>query len=73
MPPVWDRLAELELPVLLLAGALDEKYVAAGRRMASAAAERRRSRTIPEAGHAPQLEGPDAVAAELRAFLDERL
>ena len=30
-------------------------------------------RTIPEAGHAPQLERPEAVAAELRAFLDERL
>ena len=71
MPPVWDRLAELELPVLLLAGALDEKYVAAGRRMASTLPNGS-FRTIPDAGHAPQLEQPDAVATELSAFLDER-
>jgi 2-succinyl-6-hydroxy-2,4-cyclohexadiene-1-carboxylate synthase len=72
MPPVWDRLVELELPVLLLAGALDEQYVAAGRRMASALPDGA-FRTIPGAGHAPQLEDPDAVAAELHAFLDKRL
>ena len=72
MPPVWDRLPELDLPVLCMAGALDETYVAAGRRMASLL-PRGTLRTIPEAGHAPQLEEPDAVAAELRAFLDERL
>ena len=72
MPPVWDRLPELELPVLCLAGALDERYVAAGRRMASLL-PRGTLRTIPEAGHAPQLEAPDALAAELGEFLDERL
>ena len=72
MPPVWDRLPELELPVLCIAGALDEKYVAAGRRMASLLPDGA-FRTIPGCGHAPQLEDPGAVAAELRAFLDERL
>ena len=72
MPPVWDRLPELDLPVLLLAGELDEKYVAAGRRMA-ALLPRGTLRTVPGAGHAPQLEQPDAVAAALRDFLDERL
>lgn len=72
VPPVWDRLPELDLPVLCLAGALDETYVAAGRRMASLL-PLGTMRTIPGAGHAPQLEAPDAVAAELRAFLDERL
>lgn len=72
MPPVWDRLPELELPVLCIAGALDEKYVSAGRRMA-ALLPTGALRTIAGCGHAPQLEDPDAVAAELRAFLDERL
>jgi 2-succinyl-6-hydroxy-2,4-cyclohexadiene-1-carboxylate synthase len=70
MPPVWDRLADLDLPVLCLAGALDEKYVAAGRRMASLL-PRAEFRTIEGAGHAAQLEAPDAVAAALRGFLDE--
>ncbi|HNB52680.1 MAG TPA: 2-succinyl-6-hydroxy-2,4-cyclohexadiene-1-carboxylate synthase, partial [Anaerolineales bacterium] len=34
-PAVWDQLSRLEMPVLLLAGALDEKYVAAGKQMAA--------------------------------------
>jgi len=72
MPPVWDRLPELELPVLCIAGALDETYVAAGERMASLLPHGS-FRTIPGTGHAPQLEDPDAVAAALGEFLDERL
>lgn len=72
MPPVWDRLSALEIPVLCVAGALDERYVEAGRRMASLLPHGT-FRTIPGTGHAPQLEDPDSVAAELRAFLDERL
>jgi 2-succinyl-6-hydroxy-2,4-cyclohexadiene-1-carboxylate synthase len=72
MPPVWRRLPELRVPVLLLAGARDQKYATAGERMA-ALLSNGVFRAIPEAGHAPQLENPDAVAAELRAFLDQRL
>jgi 2-succinyl-6-hydroxy-2,4-cyclohexadiene-1-carboxylate synthase len=72
MPPVWDRLPELDLPVLLLAGSLDDKYAEAGERMASLL-PRGTFRAIPGAGHAPHLEDPDAVATSLRAFLDERL
>ena len=72
MPPVWRRLPELDLPVLLLAGARDEKYATAGERMA-ALLSNGTFRAIPEAGHAPQLEDPDAFAAALGEFLDERL
>ena len=72
MPSVWDRLEGLAVPVLLLAGALDEKYAAAGERKASLL-PRGRFRTIPRTGHAPQLEDPDAVAAALREFLDQSL
>ena len=71
MPPVWERLGEMGVPVLLLAGELDEPYVAATRRMATlmrAAVQR----TVPACGHAPQLEDPDAVSAALRDFLDAR-
>ena len=72
MPPVWDRLGELEIPVLLIAGELDEPYAQANRRMA-ALMPRAEQRTVPDCGHAPQLEAPDLVAAELGAFLDQRL
>jgi 2-succinyl-6-hydroxy-2,4-cyclohexadiene-1-carboxylate synthase len=67
MPAVWDRLRGLDAPVLCIAGALDEKYVAAGRRMASSL-PRGALRTIPGAGHAPQLESPDDVAGEIDSF-----
>ena len=67
MPPVWDRLAELSLPVLCLAGALDEKYVAAGQRMASLL-PRGEFRPIDGAGHAAHLEAPDLVAREIDSF-----
>jgi 2-succinyl-6-hydroxy-2,4-cyclohexadiene-1-carboxylate synthase len=72
MPPVWDRLAQLDLPVLCVAGALDHPYVAAGRRMAGLL-PRGTLRTIAGCGHAPQLEDPAAVAAELGSFLGECL
>ena len=72
MPPVWDQLPGLAMPALCLAGALDKKYVAAGERMASLLPNGG-FRSIARAGHAPQLEDPDAVAVELRAFLHERL
>ena len=72
MPPVWDRIGELEMPVLLVAGELDEPYVQANRRMA-ALMPRAEQRIVPGCGHAAQLEAPDLVAAELRAFLDQHL
>ena len=72
MPALWDRLGAIPVPVLVIAGALDEAYVAAGERMASLLTDGT-FRAIPGGGHAPQLEAPDLLAAELRAFLDERL
>jgi len=69
MPPVWDRLPALEIPVLCLAGSLDEKYVGAGRRMASLLPAGT-FRTVPGCGHAPQLEDPAAVAEEIDSFCE---
>ena len=68
MSPVWRRLPKLDLPILLLAGALDEKYVSAGERMA-ALLPRGKFAAIPGAGHAPQLEDPDAVASAIDSFV----
>ena len=72
MPPVWDRLASLDRPVLCIAGELDGTYVDAARRMA-ALLPHGIMRAIPGTGHAPQLEDPDTVATALRQFLDECL
>lgn len=70
MGPVWDRLPTLDVPVLCVAGELDLAYVEAGERMATLL-PRGTFRTVPGCGHAPQLEAPDALAAELGRFLDE--
>jgi len=69
-PPVWDRLPELGIPVLALAGELDETYAAAAKRMA-ALLPQGRARLVGNAGHAAHLEAPAALADLLGEFLDE--
>lgn len=68
LEPVWHRLGALTMPVLALAGALDERYVAAGRRIAANVAHGR-FEAIAGAGHAAHLERPDAVARAILSFL----
>jgi 2-succinyl-6-hydroxy-2,4-cyclohexadiene-1-carboxylate synthase len=68
--PAWYGLGRLELPWLALAGARDERYSAAARRIVREA-PRARVEVIPEAGHAAQLQQPQAVAALVVEFLDE--
>jgi len=69
LPPVWDRLGEIECPTLLLAGESDDAYVESAYRMAPLL-PRGMARIVPGAGHAPQLEAPDAFAGVLGEFLD---
>ena len=66
-PSNWPRLAELRMPVLLIAGALDAKYVEIARRMADVIPQAR-VEVIAGAGHACQLEQPDAVAHLLASW-----
>jgi 2-succinyl-6-hydroxy-2,4-cyclohexadiene-1-carboxylate synthase len=68
LEPVWRELHRLELPVLALAGARDERYSAAAQRFADAVPDGRAA-IVPDAGHAPQLQQPEAVASSLAAFL----
>jgi 2-succinyl-6-hydroxy-2,4-cyclohexadiene-1-carboxylate synthase len=64
MEPLWDRLAELAMPVAVLAGERDEKFVALGRRLAGAL-PRGEFVIVAGAGHALALEAPAAVAAAI--------
>jgi 2-succinyl-6-hydroxy-2,4-cyclohexadiene-1-carboxylate synthase len=61
MPPLWDRLGELALPVDLVVGERDAKFRAIAERMA-AVLPAARIHVVPCAGHAAQLEAPGAVA-----------
>jgi 2-succinyl-6-hydroxy-2,4-cyclohexadiene-1-carboxylate synthase len=64
MLPLWDRLGELAMPVTLLAGERDGKFRAIAERMAGAIRDCRVA-TVEGAGHAAQLERPEAVAVAI--------
>jgi 2-succinyl-6-hydroxy-2,4-cyclohexadiene-1-carboxylate synthase len=67
-PPVFDALARLDLPVLLVAGGLDPRFVELGRDLA-ARLPRAELRVIPDAGHAAHVEQPEAFDRVVREFL----
>ena len=70
LEPVWQRLPALDVPLLAVAGSVDDRYAAAARRMARAV-PRGRAAIVEGAGHAAHLQRPQAVAALLAEFLDE--
>jgi 2-succinyl-6-hydroxy-2,4-cyclohexadiene-1-carboxylate synthase len=70
LEPVWHELLFLELPLLAIAGARDEGYVRAAKRIADMA-PRGRAEIVEEAGHAVQLQRPEEVARLLEEFLRE--
>ena len=70
-PSLWGELGTLQVPVLAVAGELDEKFVAISRRMAFLN-PRVRAAIVPGAGHNVRLEAPEAYLALLKHFLDAR-
>lgn len=72
LKPVWHELLGLELPVLALAGARDEGYTSAARRIADMA-PRGQAVIIEDAGHAAQLQRPGEVARLLADFADQHV
>ncbi len=72
LEPAWEQLHTLPLPLMAIAGSIDERYAEAARRMA-AAVPAGRVEIVDHAGHAPQLQQPDAVARLLADFLDNDL
>lgn len=70
--PLWGRLRDIPVPVLLLAGEHDEKYRGIAQR-AAALLPCARAEVVPGAGHAVHLERPAAFARAVRSFLEECL
>jgi len=68
--PVWDRLGELGMPVLLMAGEHDSKFSALAFRLAAGIGPSAGLSFVPGAGHAAHLERPQSVATILTRFLD---
>src|SRR5215204_23674 len=67
-PSFWDRLDEIDVPVLLMAGALDRKFVGIAGQMGVRIAGAELS-VVPDAGHAVHLERPREFLDNVREFL----
>jgi len=68
--PLWERLAGLTVPVLVVTGARDAKFTELGRRLVASWGGPATHVVVDDADHAPHLQHPDEVAAAVRAFLD---
>jgi pimeloyl-ACP methyl ester carboxylesterase len=69
MPYVGDRLDALRMPVLVVAGERDERYVEIARLMADRIPNGQVA-VVPGAGHAVVAEAPERLAALVDGFLD---
>ena len=67
-PSLWEHLHEVSMSVLLLAGALDTKFVGIARQMYDLLPEAHLA-IVPDAGHTIHLESPDAFRIQLLQFL----
>ena len=71
-PSYWQRLHELAMPTLLLAGALDDKFQAPGRAPCATAMPGATLRIIADAGHADPPRAAGRVSrADCRAFREK--
>jgi pimeloyl-ACP methyl ester carboxylesterase len=69
MAPVWDRLGELTMPTLVVAGAEDEKFAALASRLAGAIGANAELALVAGCGHAVPLEAPAEFARLVGDFL----
>ncbi len=67
LPSLWERLAELQMPVALVVGERDRKFRAIAEEMAPAIS-RAEIVVLADAGHAAHLEAPEAVAETIASL-----
>jgi len=67
-PSWWEHLAGLRMPVQLICGELDEKFVSIARRMHERLPDSRLA-VVPQAGHAAHVEQPDIFDTIVLDFL----
>jgi 2-succinyl-6-hydroxy-2,4-cyclohexadiene-1-carboxylate synthase len=64
----WSRLGELKMPVLLIVGERDQKFVDVNQVMRAAIGSNAQLAVVPGAGHSVPLEDPQAVARLIAEF-----
>jgi 2-succinyl-6-hydroxy-2,4-cyclohexadiene-1-carboxylate synthase len=68
--PLWDRLRELKMPVLLVSGQWDRAYTELAEQMAQAIGAAATVAVVEKAGHAVPLERPDELAQCVTSWLE---
>jgi 2-succinyl-6-hydroxy-2,4-cyclohexadiene-1-carboxylate synthase len=66
--PLWERVGELTMPVLVLAGERDERFTSLGRRLADAIGDNATFAVVAGSNHACQLERPVETSARIEEF-----
>ncbi len=66
--PLWDRLGEIQCPVLVLVGEHDSKFTDLGRRLVDGLPQGELV-VVPGAGHSVHLEQPDATVDAIVTWL----
>jgi len=69
--PTWTKLSELKMPVLVMAGENDSKYVELAERMVQAIGENARLRIVKNSGHTPHLEQESVFVESIRSFVKQ--
>ncbi len=67
--PLFDRLADIAVPVLVMAGALDLRYCEIGKSMVRSIGRNAELAIVPGAGHACHLERPELTGRIVDSFL----
>lgn len=67
-PNLWPRLHELQIPALLLTGALDAKFTDIAKQMAGLLPNAQHH-VVPHCGHSIYLERPESWVTAVRAFI----
>lgn len=67
--PLWDRLSELAMPVLIVAGSKDPKFSDLGRHLARSIGDNAAFASVPDAGHAAHLENPGYFSRLVEDFI----
>jgi 2-succinyl-6-hydroxy-2,4-cyclohexadiene-1-carboxylate synthase len=68
-PSLWDRLGDLDMPVLAVAGADDTRYAELAGRITSSVSGPAEVVLLEGSGHAAHLEQPEVFVGTVRAFL----
>ncbi len=69
--PLWARLGELAMPVLVVTGELDDTYRELSARIVRTIGANASLAVVAGSGHAPQLDRPYEFLAALRRWLDQ--